>query len=68
MEAIKKKLGEKFHGFELIDEQSHKAAGDLSKQAAAKNILGSTKVYSRLVEACVNCHKQHRVALRPLSD
>jgi cytochrome c556 len=66
--AIKNKLGGKFHGFEVIDEQSHKAAGDLSKQAAAKNVMEAAKAYGRLTEACVNCHKQYRVTLRPLSD
>lgn len=66
--AIKKKLGRSFHSFERVDEQSHQAAADLAKRAAAKDITGSTRAFARLIEGCVNCHKQFRATLRPLSD
>ena len=66
--AIKNKLGRNFSGFERVDEQSHKAAADLAKRAAAKDITGSAKAFGRLSEACVSCHKQFRATLRSLSD
>jgi cytochrome c556 len=66
--AIKKKLGRKFHGFERVDEQSHEAAADLAKRAAARDIAGAAKTFGRLAESCVTCHKQFRATLRPLSD
>lgn len=66
--AIKNKLGKNFRGFERVDEQSHQAAADLAKRAAAKDLLGSAKAFGRLAESCVSCHKQFRATLRPLSD
>jgi Cytochrome C' len=66
--AIKNKLGRNFRGFERVDEESHKAAADLAKRAAAKDITGSAKAFGRLSEACVSCHKQFRATLRSLSD
>lgn len=66
--AIKKKLGRSFHGFERVDEQSHEAAADLVKRAAARDIAGAAKTFGRLAESCVSCHKQFRATLRPLSD
>jgi cytochrome c556 len=66
--AIKNKLGKNFRGFERVDEQSHQAATDLAKRAAAKDISGSAKAFGRLAESCVSCHKQFRATLRPLSD
>ena len=66
--AIKNKLGRNFRGFERVDEQNHKAATDLAKRAAAKDITGSAKAFGRLAEGCVSCHKQFRATLRSLSD
>jgi len=66
--AIKGKLGKNFHAFEAIDERSHRAAGDLAKRAAAKDLSGSAKAFGHLADGCVGCHKQFRAALRPLSD
>jgi hypothetical protein len=66
--SIKSKLGRNFGGFERVDEQSHQAAAELAKRAAAKDISGSAKAFGRLAESCVSCHKQYRVTLRPLSD
>lgn len=66
--AIKAKLGKSFRGFERVDEQSHRAAADLAKRAAAKDIAGSAKAFGRLADSCVSCHKQFRTMLRPLSD
>jgi hypothetical protein len=66
--AIKNKLGRNFSSFERVDEQSHKAAADLAKRAAAKDITGYAKAFGRLSEACVSCHKQFRATLRNLSD
>lgn len=66
--AIKRKLGRNFHGFERVDEQSHRAAAEIGKRAAAKDIMGSASAFGRLGESCVSCHKQFRATLRPLSD
>ncbi len=66
--AVKSKLGRNFGGFERVDEQSHRAATDLAKRAAAKDIAGSAKAFGRLAEGCVSCHKQFRATLRSLSD
>lgn len=66
--AVKGKLGRSFGTFERIDEQSHHAATDLARRAAAKDIAGSAKAFGRLAEGCVSCHKQFRATLRPLSD
>jgi cytochrome c556 len=66
--AIRAKLGRNFRGFERVDERGHRAAADLAKRAAAKDISGSAKAFGRLAESCVSCHKQFRAALRPLSD
>jgi cytochrome c556 len=66
--AVKNKLGRNFRGFETFDVQSHTAAGDLAKRAAARDIFGSAKAYGRIAEACVGCHKQYRATLKPLSD
>lgn len=66
--AIKTKLGKRFHSFELLDEQSHRAASSLAKRAAAKDAAGSAKAFGRLGESCVSCHTQFRATLRPLSD
>lgn len=66
--AIKNKLGRNFRAFERVDEQSHNAAAELAKRAAAKDITGSAKAFGRLSEACVSCHKQFRATLRSLSD
>jgi Cytochrome C' len=66
--AIKAKLGKNFHDFERIDEQSHRAAADLAKRAAAKDITGSARAFGRLTDSCVACHKQFRTTLRSLSD
>jgi cytochrome c556 len=66
--AIKNKLGKKFHAFEAVDERSHRAAADLAKRAAAKDLSGSAKAFGRLADGCVSCHKQFRSTLRALSD
>ncbi len=66
--AIKNKLGKNFPKFERVDEQAHRAAGDLVKRAVAKDISGSAKALGRLTESCVSCHKEFRATLRPLSD
>ncbi len=66
--AIKSKLGRSFSAFETIDNQSHQAAADLARRAAAKDISGSARAFGRLAESCVSCHKQFRSTLRPLSD
>ncbi len=66
--AIKKKLGGSFHDFERVDEQSHKAAADLARRAAAKDLSGSATAFGSLAESCVGCHKQFRARLRSLSD
>ena len=66
--AIKSKLGRDFRAFERIDEQSHQAAANLAKRAAAKDLTGSAKAFGGLTEGCLSCHKQFRAALRPLSD
>jgi cytochrome c556 len=66
--AIRSKLGRDFRAFERIDEQSHQAAANLAKRAAAKDLTGSAKALGGLTQGCVTCHKQFRAALRPLSD
>lgn len=66
--AIKSRLGRDFRAFERIDEQSHQAAANLAKRAAAKDLTGSAKAFGGLTEGCLSCHKQFRAALRPLSD
>jgi cytochrome c556 len=66
--AIKSKLGRSFSAFETIDNQSHQAAADLARRAAAKDITGSARAFGRLAQSCVSCHKQFRPTLRPLSD
>jgi cytochrome c556 len=66
--AIKSKLGRDFRAFERIDEQSHQAAANVAKRAAAKDLTGSAKAFGGLTEGCLSCHKQFRAALRPLSD
>ncbi len=66
--AIKNKLGRNFHAFERVDEQSHEAAAELAKRAAARDIAGAAKTFGRLAESCVSCHRQFRTTLRPLSD
>lgn len=66
--AIKNKLGRDFRAFERVDEQSHQAAADLSKRAAARDVTGSAKAFGRLTERCVSCHRQFRATLGPLSD
>jgi hypothetical protein len=66
--ALKNKLGRNFRDFDRVDEQNHKAAADLAKRAAAKDITGSAKAFGRLSERCVSCHKQFRATLRSLSD
>ncbi|WP_296712388.1 cytochrome c [Rhodoblastus sp.] len=66
--AIKDKLGKSFHGFERVDEESHRAAADLARRAAAKDIVGAAKAFGSLAQGCVSCHKQFRATLRPLSD
>jgi len=66
--AIKSKLGRGFSAFERIDRQSHQAAAELGKRAAAKDISGAARAFGQLAESCVSCHKQFRSALRPLSD
>jgi hypothetical protein len=66
--AIKGKLGRNFRRFEQVDEQSHQAAAEIAKLAAAKDITRSSIAFGRLGESCVSCHKQFRATLRPLSD
>ncbi len=65
--GIKNKLGDEFHAFEAVDEQSHQAAADLADRAAAQDPQGSAKAFGRLAEGCVTCHQQFRATLRPLS-
>ena len=66
--AIKSKLGKSFRAFERVDEQSHQAAGDLARHAAAKDSIAAAKAFGSLAESCASCHVQFRVLLRPLSD
>ncbi len=66
--GVKGKLGDGFHAFEAVDEQSHQAAAELANRAAAHDPLGSAKAFGRLAEGCVACHQQFRATLRPLSD
>jgi cytochrome c556 len=66
--AIKNKLAGNFRGFEKVDEQSHLAAANVAKRAAAKDISGAARAVGHLVEGCVSCHKQFRATLRSLSD
>ncbi len=66
--AIKNKLARNFDAFERDDEQTHQAAADLAKRAAAKDLSGSANAFGRLTDGCVSCHKQFRATLRPLSD
>jgi cytochrome c556 len=68
VKSIKSKLGKSFRSFERADEQSHQAATDLSKRAAARDLSGSAKAFGRVAEGCVSCHKQFRATLKPLSD
>jgi hypothetical protein len=66
--AIKSKLGKNFRSFERVDEQSHQAAANLAKRAAARDLTGLAKAFGALAGGCVSCHKQFRATLRPLSD
>jgi hypothetical protein len=66
--AIKAKLGKSFRNFEQADEQSHRAAADLSQRAAARDLTGAAKAFGRVAEGCVICHKQFRTTLKSLSD
>ena len=66
--AIKSKLGKDFRAFERIDEQSHQAAANLGKRAAAKDLTGSAIAFGILTQGWVSCHRQFRASLRPLSN
>ncbi len=66
--SIKNRLGKNFRDFDRIDEGTHRAAADLTKRAAAKDLSGSAQAYARLAQGCVACHKQFRAELHPLSD
>ncbi len=66
--GIKGKLGDQFHAFEAVDEQSHQAAAELANRAVAHDPVGSAKAFGRLAEGGVACHQHFRATLRPLSD
>ncbi|TAM62295.1 hypothetical protein EPN52_00845 [bacterium] len=66
--AIKARLGSRFPGFERADEETHAAAAELARRAAAKDPAGSAKALGRLAQSCVACHAQYRPALRALAD
>ncbi|MCC6889083.1 MAG: cytochrome c [Hyphomicrobiales bacterium] len=66
MAAIKNKLGKRYGAFQAVDGQVHRAAAELAKRAAAKDIAGAAKAFGAMTNACVSCHRQFRATLKGL--